>query len=105
MITIYGASDDLVEVDGCEGAGEFGTDHLVANLIGPGATEQLHVTCWYDDNGTWQVSVGQVSEDVPLAPWPLRIRQGVEGTESDYSAVLEIDAPAGTRIDVEASNA
>src|ERR1700727_2787950 len=100
MITIYGASDDLVEVDGCEGADEFNSDDWSANIVGPGATEQMHVRCWYDLNGTWQVGVGQVDESVPLAPWPLRIRQGLGSPDDgahapDYSVVLEIDAPEG----------
>jgi hypothetical protein len=103
MITIYGASDDLVEVDGCEGADEFNVypkgARAVAwqgNLAAPGEAECLRVHLVYD--GCWHVGVGQVDEEVSMPPWPLTIRQGVNGAESDYSAVLLIDAPAGTRL-------
>jgi hypothetical protein len=102
MITIYGASDDLVEVDGCEGADEFnvygedGKVHWHGDFTGPGATEQLRVHAIYD--GCWHFSVGQVDEDVKLPPWPLVIRQGTKSEECDYSAVLLIDAPEQTRL-------
>lgn len=100
MIRIYGASDDLVEISGCEGADEFCTDRFVANIVGPGAAEQIHVHVWYDEDGTWQISIGQVDEDVKLPAWPLKFSQGVKGETAAYSVVLEIDAPEGTRLDV-----
>jgi hypothetical protein len=102
MITIYGASDDLVEVDGCEGADEFNTEHFVANLVGPGAIDQMTVTCWFAPNGCWYVGVGQVDEDVQLPAWPVSITQApaMNPANPGYSALLSIDAPAGTRLDV-----
>jgi hypothetical protein len=102
MITIYGASDDLVEVDGCEGADEFGAYGSKANEVnwhgdlvapGTGAAEQMRVTAIYD--GCWHFAIGQVDEDVPLPPWGTGIGQH---PEVSYSALLSIDAPAGTRL-------
>jgi hypothetical protein len=101
MITIYGASDDLVEVEGCEGADQFyvlgsakeGEVCWRANLVGPGATEQMAVGAIY--NGCWHLVVGQPLEDVLFPEWPLTITQH----ESGYSVLLSIDAPAGTRLD------
>jgi len=100
MITIYGASDDLVEVDGCEGAREFNAGHWQGDLAPPGEVEQMRVHCWYDDDGCWQVGVGQVIEDNPLPPWPITITQApaMNPANPGYSALLSIDAPEGTRL-------
>ena len=101
MITIYGASDDLVEVDGCEGAREFNVrDRWQGDLAPPGEVEQMRVHCWYDEDGCWQVGVGQVIEDNPLPPWPITITQApaMNPDNPGYSALLSIDAPEGTRL-------
>jgi hypothetical protein len=101
-ITIYGASDDLVEVDGCEGADEFNVrDRWQGDLVAPGGTEQMRVHCWYDDDGCWQVGVGQVLEDVQMPAWPISITQApaMNPDNPGYSALLTIDAPEGTRLE------
>lgn len=101
VITIYGASDDLIEVQGCEGADEFnvygddGKVHWHGDFVGPDVREQVRVHAIYD--GCWHFSAGQVEEDVPLPAWPLAIRQGTKD-EAEYTAVLTIDAPPGTRL-------
>jgi hypothetical protein len=92
-ITIHGASDDLVEVDGCKGADEFGADDWSAELVAPDGG-QMRVYCRFEDNGCWSVGVSQVDEDVPLPSWPLTITQQERGG----SALLTIDAPEGTRL-------
>jgi hypothetical protein len=101
MITIYGASDDLVEVGGCEGADEFNVrDRWQGDLAAPGEGEQIRVWCWYGDDGCWQVGAGQVSEDVQLPAWPVTITQApaMNPANPGYSALLSIDAPEGTRL-------
>ena len=116
MITIYGASDDLVEVSGCEGADEFnvygddGKVHWRGDFVASDTTGEagrLRVYAIYD--GCWHFSVGMVDEGDHLPPWPFVIRQGkgmtpgaragTERYESSYSVVLTVDAPAGTRLD------
>lgn len=99
MITISGASDDLIEVSGCEGADEFYGDRWQGDLVAS-ADEQMRVHCWYDDDGCWQVGVGQVIEDVQLPPWPVTITQApaMNPENLGYSALLSIDAPGGTRL-------
>ena len=115
MITIYGASDDLVEVDGCEGADEFYVKSVPdghvcwhGDLIAPGthAGEQMRVHAIYD--GCWHFAAGQVDEDVPFPLWPLTIRPGSGMTDAArkgtapyipaYTVVLSVDAPEGTRL-------
>ena len=94
-IRIYGGSDDLVEVEGCKGADEFGAPLSGGrlwrgDLIAPdGGSLRVHMI--YD--GCWHVAVGQVDDGVPLPAWPLRFE-----TEQGYSTVLVVDAPEGTRL-------
>lgn len=92
-IEVYGASDDLVEVEGCKGADEFSWYKGIwrGDLVAPnGESVRIHV--FYD--GCWHVSVGQVDEDVKLPPWPMTFKQEAAG----YSVVLEISAPDDTRL-------
>lgn len=107
IITIYGASDDLVEVTGCEGADEFYTQAARngdvcwhGRLIAPAnedVTEQLSVRAIFD--GCWHLAAGQVDESLPFPPWPVTVRAPVPPDESPHSAVLIIEAPEGTQID------
>lgn len=99
MITIYGASDDCVEVEGCEGADEFYTPGQGAwqgDLVAPGGTEQLRVRAEYDPDGSgcWVISVSQTDESVPFPAWGTSVEQHPSG----YSTLVSIDAPAGTRL-------
>jgi hypothetical protein len=97
MITIYGASDDLVEVAGCEGADEFNSDDWQGDLIAPDGS-QMRVYCQYRLNGTWSVGVGQVDEELQLPGWPVTITQApaMNPDNPGYGALLTIDAPQGT---------
>jgi hypothetical protein len=113
MIIIYGASDHLVEVEGCLGADEFSassgqTDQIAwrGDLVGPDG-DQMRVHLFYD--GCWHPGVGQVGQDVPLPPWPVSLisgcgvsatdaRAGVARLYPANSVALLIDAPAATRL-------
>jgi hypothetical protein len=99
MITIYGASDDLIEVAGCEGADEFNNDDWSADLIAPDDS-QMSVWCWYTLGGTWAVGVAQTDEEHPLPAWPIAITQApaMNPDNPGYSVLLSIDAPEGTRL-------
>lgn len=95
-IVIYGASDDLVEIEGCEGADEFSVydETWRGDLIAPNG-EAIRVHLIYD--GCWHVALGQVIEDVQFPDWPVRYSQQKRHDGSDgYSARVEIDAPEGT---------
>lgn len=103
MITIYGASDDLVEVKGCIGADEFyalgDPDNWHADLIAPDGP-QLRVHAAYERTGSWSVGASPFDEDeAPFPAWPVTIRAAdAARREPPHSAVLEVDAPEGTRI-------
>lgn len=100
MITIYGASDDLVEVAGCDGADEFNTDDWFSDLIAPDDS-RMRVHCRFEINGCWSVGVGQVDEDHQLPGWPVTITQApaMNPDNPGYSALLTIDAPEGTHLE------
>jgi hypothetical protein len=99
VITIYGASDDLVEVDGCEGADEFNADDWSADLIAPDG-DQMRVYVRYELTGCWSVGVGQADEGHQLPGWHVAISQAPAMSPGNpgYSAKLTINAPAGTRL-------
>lgn len=93
LITITGASDDLVEVEGCKGADEFtypSQGPWRGDLVAPDGA-QLRVHVMFD--GCWHVSVGQVDEDVSLPDWPMTFSQS-----SKYATELCLEAPDGTRL-------
>ena len=93
-IQIYGASDDLIEVAGCEGAGEFNTRLTWhGDLIAPGG-EAMRIHVFYD--GCWHVAVGQADEGIPLPPWPVSF---VQHPDIGYSVLASVSAPDGTRLD------
>lgn len=95
-ILIYGASDDLVEVVGCDGADEFSAYDQVwrADLVGPDGAMRLHAL--YDS--CWHIAVGQVDDGAPLPEWPCRLaRPGLRGVPP-YSTGLIVEAPEGTKL-------
>ncbi len=116
MIRIYGASDDLVEIEGITG-GNSGDHHLELNadnaaiILGDRMTGGVLIGIRYSDptlapdreegTGCWAVQISPLDEGVPI-PWPITVRHRVApnyGDEEDsihYSAVAEIDAPADT---------
>lgn len=95
-ITIYGASDDLVEVAGCPNAGEFNSGDWHGDLCGPDGTMRVYAR--FEDTGCWSAGVGQVDEAYPLPGWPVTITQApaMNPDNPGYSALLSIDAPEGT---------
>lgn len=100
MIRIYGASDDLVEIeeDGAplEEIGCYGTE--VALLIGddepmPGEfrAEGVIVSIHHGHFG-WVVGVASVDDESARPPWALRL------DHENYSPAIEIDCPPGTSL-------
>lgn len=88
----YGASDDLIEIDGVKGGDEFGANDLAegrgVSILGKFILGgKMMIYAIYD--GCWHFSIGPADEDVPLPNWP--IRYSLE--ESGYSVRLEIDVP------------
>jgi hypothetical protein len=99
MITIYGASDDLVEVAGCEGADEFNSDDWCADLVAPDGS-QMRVGARYEINGCWSLNVSQTSDEHEIPGWPVAVTQqpAMNPDNPGYSPLLSIDAPEGTQL-------
>lgn len=96
-ITIYGASDDLVEVNVGGNPDEFNADDWSATLAAPDGS-QMRVYCRFELTGCWSVGIGQVDEDFQLPAWPVAITQAAAMNPDNpgYSAMLVIDAPDHT---------
>ena len=92
VCTIYGSSDDLIEIGGVEGAGEFNIisdDLCIASFV---LGNKMRIRALYD--GCWSFAVGQVDEDIELPEWPVKISQA----ENGYSTLLEIKVPDDVKI-------
>lgn len=76
-ITIYGASDDLIEVEGCIREEFTFCDDVGGDLIACSDGTVLRVR--WDQNGVWRIS------PVALGTARLEIRQAPEDDEEDYS--------------------
>lgn len=93
QLKIYGASDDLIEVEGdireefyAKKVGEH-VDGLTLTLsrIINGAVEGLDVHVRYERGGVWSVGVSQLDEDVDLPDWGIRL------SSNAYTSILELD--------------
>jgi len=86
----YGASDDLIEVEGIKGGNEFNViadgPHMASFNLGG----KMRVHAIYD--GCWSFAPAMVDESIPLPDWPIRVKQ--EG----YTTVLEIDVPDDVKV-------
>ena len=117
MIRVYGASDDLVYVEGHDSVDEIGCfDHDVILVLGevpsggvalrvsykprfdvapkpPGLTDPVGWACW-------SIEVCQLAEECPI-PWPITVAHEAQRDGSvGYSVVVSIDAPSSTPLRV-----
>jgi hypothetical protein len=120
---IYGASDDLVEFEGCSLERDEDKDGPYIGLVMEADDEidcydkklsieigqveakegqnahGVRVVMVYaskdHDAGVWEARISPLDEDVGC-PWPVRVAFGPPSR--GYSAVVEIDAPVGTPI-------
>ena len=92
-LRIYGASDDLVEIEGAVDA-EINTGEPCAIQIGDRSGLCTLVVMAYGDMGeaVWTAKVAPLDEDIPMH----EVRLGLHS--SGYSVLVEIDVPQGTRI-------
>ena len=100
-IKFYGASDDLVDVDGPDIREEFscfeprGWSGTQWSGILEYAGETMRVFAVYGPDGVWGFGVVQVDEDHPLPDWEVAIRHS---EDCSYSTALLVAAPLGTRL-------
>ena len=98
MIILYGASDDLVEIEG-DVQEEIGC-YEKAVLVTIGRPEVdlgqnaygVQVRMSYgDEAGVWAARIAPIDEDVPI-PWPVRV------SAWGYSAHVVVECPPGTPV-------
>jgi hypothetical protein len=103
-VKIYGASDDLVEIEDCDAVDEIGCyDRMVRLLVGkPDAG--LYVVMQYAGGrvpgGVWHATIAQVGDGIPI-PWPVRI----DVTQRGYSVEVSVDCPKDTPVAIETADA
>ena len=101
MIRIYGASDDLVEI---EGDVSDEVSQLRWILIGDetrGVRVRMKYAATKTSDGVWEGRVEQVKEGVPM--FPITIDEAEPGGHPDprsYSVRINIDCPPGTPVHV-----
>ena len=104
-LTIYGASDDLIEFEGVyeDEIGCFSecTDGIYFEITNKdNLKDGLVVGLIYDDpakNGCWNISVGQLGESIPLPDWGLKIITDID--KVDYSVVAHFaDIPNNIQV-------
>ncbi len=99
-ITFWGASDDLVEIEGdLEGCDEYPLGILNSDLgqytIFEVRTdrERVEIVATYTYSGTWTFMPVLPTEDDPWPAWPMQVSAS---PQNDYSLQLTIEVPDGT---------
>jgi hypothetical protein len=95
-VKFYGASDDLIEASGIDGADEFsptsfredGADR--GSFLIEAAPFSMLVHGFYGPGAVWSFAPAMVDDGVPLPPWPIRI---TSSSDCPYSTELQIDVP------------
>ena len=89
-IKIYGASDDLIEVEGdCPGCDEYNARMkgiLAGTLHIEDGTNHIRVHCIYD--GAWAFAVCPQDGDCDILPWVVSYSFGMD---SSYSQTVKIE--------------
>ena len=97
-LTIYGASDDLVEIEG-HVSGAIGCyDRPIMLKVGDNDSGGLILTMEYlDATGCWAARVERIGEGIVI-PWPAIVRSG--GPGHLYTVVVDIDCPDDEPVEV-----
>lgn len=88
-LTIYGASDDLVEIEGVAGADEYNAEDVRLLVTCPdGRAAEVHVA--YVSGGVWAITYQPSDEDVEAPEGRIDC--------NGYTARLTLDVPDGTKV-------
>lgn len=83
-VTIYGASDDLIEVSGsAPGCDEYNGEK--ATCIVRSGDAQTRVAIAYVSPGVWSLDVAPVDDGIPMVPCVIDLSERYDGTPG-YSA-------------------
>lgn len=99
LVTIFGASDDLIEASGIPGADEFGAYIRMNNvcngiihIINEEPLEQMFVHCYYSTRGCWHFAPAIVNEGKPLPLWRMEFSYD-PNIANVYSTIMTIEVP------------
>lgn len=94
-LTIYGYSDDLVELEGVvrEEIDCFGKD-VEITITEPDGDGGVRVRMRY--HRVWSAEVSQIGEE--RIPWPVEIRTADGDREPEYSVFVEIGCPEDVQV-------
>jgi hypothetical protein len=105
MLTMYGGSDDLVELEGIvvDEISMFGDGVVVT--VGDPETGGVLVKWRYAQGpgSTWSAEINMFDEGVPV-PWMVSVKHRIKREEVGYSVVVSIDCPKGTPVSWAARN-
>jgi len=99
MLRIYGASDDLVEIEGIV-SDELGAYERARTITVGDTSGGVVVRVEYavaNRAGVWSVAFEPIDEDVPI-PWPISVKLNAIRDGRGYSTEASIDCPAGTPV-------
>lgn len=103
-IIVYGASDDLVEIDNVDPESEEYREEYPAlrgaqfELKAPDG-ERMGIWAKYSPEGVWVVAPYVLDEEDSFPNWSFSIGQGNEGQyPGNYSMYVEVEIPDGTTI-------
>lgn len=92
-LTIYGASDDLIEVEGSIRE-EFQCYSGNGEIIVTAADGALRVFLRLEENGCWSAGIGQIDEGARI-PWAVAFARP---DHTAYTVAITIDCPADAQI-------
>ena len=91
-VTMYGSSDDLVEVEGIIGGDEFNGEEVRLSVGGVLAVDFEYALI---PGSCWGVTITQIDEDLPIPDdWKVTISQNSNG----YSVQVNMEIPDGISI-------
>lgn len=89
-LTIYGASDDLIELEGAiDDEYSIGSADDWEAII-TADDKEIRVFAAYLSCGVWAVSAAPVEDGVPMPDWNIRLENA---PDNDYSSALVMDLP------------
>jgi hypothetical protein len=93
-IAFYGASDDLIEVEGSfPGCDEYNAEDGLFQIAG------LLVSMAYGERGCWVIGTSKISENVPVLATNLRLSApDRDNGEPGYTMRLDMEVPAGSYV-------
>jgi hypothetical protein len=102
-LLVYGASDDLVYVEGVDSGEIPAREVTFVSIIDPHTSTGAVIAMMFTNVGVWTAMVSQLGEGVPI-PWPITITDGRgapgsrHATDAGYSVAVVVHDCKGATI-------